>query len=321
MIVAFSLIGYAALVGMVGARVLRLGGWGSRSPRLAIAAWQAATFSVAFALVLAGISLAVPVAAMAGGLAGLLRSCAMAIRDAYATPGGAAAVGSGLVLSVAVSARVGWCTVRSIAQATRLRRRHRHALSLLGHADASLGVTVVDCAEAAAYCLPGRGARVVISTGALHALSSAELTAVLAHERAHIAGRHHLILAGVDGLRRAFPRIPLFAAAPDEVGALVEMLADDAAGRAEARPIVAAALVRLAGMNAPQAALAAGGTHAVQRVRRLLAPARPLPAIARTAIAAAIMLALTGPVIAAAAPAASVAGMQYCPISAAATGR
>ena len=315
MIVALSLAGYAALVGGLGARLLRLGGWGSRSPRIAIAAWQAAMFSVAFALVLAGISLAVPAAAMAGGLAGLLRSCAMAIRDAYATPGGAAAVGSGLVLSVAVSARVCWCTAGSLLQATRVRRRHHQALSLLGHADPALGVTVVDCAEAAAYCLPGRDARVVISTGALNALSHAELAAVLAHERAHLAGRHHLVLAGVDGLRRAFPRIPLFAAAADEVGALVEMLADDAAGRSEARPVVAAALIRLAGMNAPQAALAAGGSHAVRRVRRLLSPARPLRGIARTAIAAAIMLALGGPVAAAAAPAASVAGMRYCPIT------
>lgn len=315
MIVAFSLAGYAALACAFGARLLHVDGWGSRSPRLAIAAWQAATFSVVFALVLAGISLAVPAAAMAGGLAGLLRSCAMAIRDAYATPGGAAAVGSGLVLALAVSARVGWCTAASLVRATRVRRRHRQALRLLGHADPSLGATVVDCADAAAYCLPGRGARVVISTGALHALSRAELGAVLAHERAHLAGRHHLVLAGVDGLRRAFPRIPLFAAAADEVSALVEMLADDAAGRAEDRPVVATALVRLAGMNAPPAALAAGSSHALRRVRRLLSPARPLRGITRAAIVAAIALVIAGPAAAAVAPAANVAGMRYCPIS------
>lgn len=55
------------------------------------------------------------------------------------------------------------------------------------------------------------------------------MAAVLAQERAHLTGRHHLVLAGAEALASASPWVPLLAGARREVTGLVEMLANDRA--------------------------------------------------------------------------------------------
>ncbi len=313
--VAAVLAGYALVLALAGPWLLRRGDWAARAPRLAIAAWQATSAAFVSALVLAGLSLGVPTASLAGGLAQVLRSCAMAIRDAYASPGGAAAAGTGVVLAGGILLRVAWCAGAALLGAARRRAEHVDGLALVGRLDPALGAIVLDTSAAAAYCLPGRARRVVLTTGALAALTDDELAAVLAHEHAHLAGRHHLVLAGAEALASAFPRIPLLATARREVSRLVEMLADDKASTGRPRRNVATALVALAGAATPTGALAAGGPAALARVRRLLAPAAPLGA-ARTVLATAIVISvLVAPVVAVAAPAAQVAGMRYCPVA------
>jgi Zn-dependent protease with chaperone function len=92
-----------------------------------------------------------------------------------------------------------------------------------------------------AYCVPGRPAAIVLSTGALALLDPAQLTAVLAHERAHLAGRHHLLISLTRVLATTFPAVPLFTRGPAEVARLAEMCADDSrhvatVGRRSSRP-------------------------------------------------------------------------------------
>ncbi len=57
---------------------------------------------------------------------------------------------------------------------------------------------MVDDPQPDAYALPdglrGRG-RIVVTSGMLRALGGHEREVLLAHERAHLAGRHHLFLA------------------------------------------------------------------------------------------------------------------------------
>jgi Zn-dependent protease with chaperone function len=53
-------------------------------------------------------------------------------------------------------------------------------------------VVVIDEAPAAAVAVPGRPGRIVVARSLLAALSGRERRAVLAHERAHLAHRHHL---------------------------------------------------------------------------------------------------------------------------------
>lgn len=315
MTVAAGLIGYAFLLAVLAPPVLRRG-WILRAPRLAIAGWQAASAAFVLALVLAGLSAAVPTADVAGGLAGLLRSCAEAIRAAYATPGGALAALAGLTLAAGVAIRAAGCVAQALRVAGRRRRGHAATLRLVGRDAPDLGATVLDNDAPAVYCLPGRTRRVVLTTGALAALSDEEVAAVLAHERAHIAGRHHLVLAVADGLAAAFPVVPLLAAARPETGRLIEMLADDAATRRHARGAVASALVALATATTPASALAAGGSAALTRVRRLLSPARPLGGARSAAGFGLVAVVLAVPLGAAALPAAAVSGLRYCPVTA-----
>jgi Zn-dependent protease with chaperone function len=151
-------------------------------------------------------------------------------------------------------------------------------------------VAVVDDDAPAAYCLPCGRYRVVISAGALDVLGTDQLRAVLAHERAHLGGRHHLILSVAAALSRAFPRVPLFTRAEPELGRLAEMAADDAAARRQGAEHLARALVILSKAGARPAALAAGGPAAVTRIERLLDPPRPRQARhARLAIVAALL--------------------------------
>jgi Zn-dependent protease with chaperone function len=49
-----------------------------------------------------------------------------------------------------------------------------------------------------AFALPGRPGRVVVSSGMLDALDSEERKALLAHENAHLDGRHHLFRTAVN---------------------------------------------------------------------------------------------------------------------------
>ena len=144
------------------------------------------------------------------------------------------------------------------------------------------------------YCLPGRR-RIVLTTGALSRLDDGELDAVLAHERAHLSGRHHLVLALAAALPRAFPAVGLFAVAARQVAYLVEIAADDAAARRAPRLAVASALLAVAGAGLPAGALGAGGSAASQRIQRLINPpqhSRIQQAVTCAAMATAAALAI-----------------------------
>lgn len=316
--IAVVLLAYAALLATAAPRLLATAAWVDRAPRLAICLWQALSVSVLAAAGLAGLALAVPSARISGDIADLLRACVMSLRASYATPGGAAIAGAGLMLTTVVLLRVGSCAAAGLFRATRARRAHAGKLAILARPAPDLDAVVIPHPAAAAYCLPGRARRVVLTTAALDTLSLDQLHAVLAHERAHLTGRHHLVVAGTDAFARAFPAVPLFTAARVEVARLVELAADDAAARRHERLSVAAALATLAGGGSPKAGLAAGGPTALGRVRRLLQPAHPLGA-ARTVLGATVIAAvLVTPVALAAGPVLAATHATYCPLAAAA---
>lgn len=309
------LIAFAVLATLAGPRLGRRG-WVDRSPRLGILAWQALTVSIVVSVILAGVSLALPVMPAIGGLADFLQACAVVLRAQYSTPGGAAVSTAGAILAFVLGGRVLCCLSSEVMSARREQRKHLESLSLVSRRDPVTGVLVVDHAVPAAYCLPGRRRDIVFTTAALHALDAQQRQAVLRHEVAHLHGRHHLVLAGAQALVRAFPRIPVFAVARAELGRLVELTADDrAAAGNDSRLTVASALVQLAeARHAPTSALAASGTATLMRVRRLAAPAAPLhrARVALTVAAATVMLAL--PVAVAATPALATVQAQTCPV-------
>ena len=123
----------------------------------------------------------------------------------------------------------------------------------------------------------------ILTTGAVQALDPGQLDAVLAHERAHLAGRHHWLLAMAGIGRQVLPFLPLMRDAEAQVARLVELHADDAAARGRDPRLLATALVVLATAASPAPALAASATDSVQRIHRLLGPCRatgPGPAAA-----------------------------------------
>ncbi|WP_240678378.1 M48 family metalloprotease [Streptomyces griseoviridis] len=58
-----------------------------------------------------------------------------------------------------------------------------------------------------AYALPGRPGRVVVTTGMLRALDAREREVLFAHERAHLAGRHHLFAVCAESAAALHPAL------------------------------------------------------------------------------------------------------------------
>ena len=123
----------------------------------------------------------------------------------------------------------------------------------------------------------------MLTTGALAVLGPDQLTAVLAHERAHLAGRHHLLLAVTRSLAAVAPAVPLFARGTSAVARLAEMRADDVAARRAGgnqgrRTLLTALLAMATGLAAgpaPAAWLPGAGGVVAARVRRLADPPPP----------------------------------------------
>ena len=303
MTIAAVLVAYAALVGTLGSRLLGRASWTARAPLLAIVTYLAAGWSAVAALGLAGLTLAVHAPAVSGGLSHLIGACVLRLRDTYGTPGGATVAGLGLTLAGAVAARTVLTALAHLRAAGRQALQHAETARLVGHAEPALGAVLVEHSEPTAYCVAGRHPTVILSTGAVQALEPAQLSAVLAHERAHLTGRHHRLLALARIGRLVLPFLPLMRDADAQVARLVEMHADDAAARAGDPRSLATALVVLATGTSPAPALAASATDSVQRIRRLLLPAEPLGRARRRLLrATAASLAVT-PVLLALAPA------------------
>ncbi len=302
MIVAAVLVAYAGGLGVVGSRMLGRARWTARAPLLAIVIYLAAGWSVIAALGLAGLTLAVHATALSGGLSHLIGACVHRLQATYGPPGGATVVGLGLALAGAVAARTALTALTHVRAASLQALRHAQTARLVGHAEPTLGAVLVEHDLPAAYCVAGRQPTVILTTGAVQALEPGQLDAVLAHERAHLTGRHHRLLAMARIGREVLPFLPLMRDAEEHVARLVELHADDAATRARDPRLLATALVVLATAS-PAPALAAGATDSVQRIHRLLGPSEPLGRPRRHLLrATAAALALT-PVLLALTPA------------------
>jgi hypothetical protein len=286
-----------------------------RWPQLAAYLWVAAATGALGAVLLAGLLLLVPTARLGIGLADLLGTCVMAVRAALDVPRGGSSAWVGLALLGVVLVGLvlgGWSVGR---RARGLRRLHRDLLTFAGRTEPGPpGVTVLDHPVALAYCLPGRDGPVVLSSAALERLEPRHLDAVVAHERAHQAGRHHglLLVAGV--LRVGFPWLPAARMGRPAVGRLVELAADDVAARSHGGGEVAEALVRLGDAPTPEAVLGAGGVTVIERIGRLLGPAPRRAGLALLAGVLLVVLPVVVQVVALVGPLARVAGVASCPL-------
>src|SRR5256885_12599976 len=256
--------------------MLGRGRWMGRAPLLGIVTYLAAGWSAGAALGLAGLTLAVHATALGGGLSHLIGACVLRLRAPYGTPGGITVAALGLSLAGAVAARTGLSGMTHLRAAGRQALRHAQAARLVGHPEPALGAVLVEHAQPHAYCVAGRHPTVILTTGAVQALDGGQLDAVLAHERAHLAGHHHRLLALAQIGRLVLPFLPLTRDADEQVARLVELHADDAAARARDPRLLATALVVLATAASPAPALAAAATDSAQPIHPLPGPAQPL---------------------------------------------
>ena len=181
---------------------------------------------------------------------------------------------TGSAAIAALLAVVGACAA-TVRRHYRVRTRARRAL-----AGVDTDPAVLPDDEPYAYALPERGGtgRVVVSSGMLAGLGPAERDALLAHERAHLAARHHRFLLCV---RLAGCANPLLRPLRSAVAYGAERWADEeAAGavgdrKATARAVAKAALVsRTSGVLPELAGFAAVGP-VPRRVAALLGPVPP----------------------------------------------
>ena len=158
----------------------------------------------------------------------------------------------------------------AVRQALALRAAVRHVRGLPG--DGTLAVIEDDRIDA--YAVPGR---VVVSTGMLAALNSAERRVLFAHEIAHLTGRHHIFRAVVRVASAANPMLwPLRRA----LWYATERWADEHAAATVGDRIGAARVigkVALAYGPRPEAVMGIGGSRPGPVPRRVAALLRPPP--------------------------------------------
>jgi Zn-dependent protease with chaperone function len=285
------------------AAMLAAASWPRRSPAAAIVLWQA--LGLGWGLATVGTLIGLGTAGQPSGVAGgVLAELDLVAQGRVALSPLMAARMVCLVAGLVLLALLVWILLAASAAVLRARQRQRVLLSLLAHGDPKVpGALVVDHPMAAAYCLPGLRSAIVISAGTLDLLDSAELAAVLAHERAHLRERHDLVLLPFVALLNGFAWFPVVRQAHQAVALLIEMHADDMARRHRPARELATALLRVGaagGGLAPSGALAAADSvsdcDVAARVTRLLRPAQSLPVSALALIALAATLAITVPV-------------------------
>ncbi len=279
----FTSVGLLALGVLLAEPISRLlagARWPARDPVGALLLWQAIGLAGGLALLGAG---------LAYGLAPLADSLPCAALAVFADPGRLPGLGGWQLAALAVTALLGARLLGVLALAVwrtlRARRRHRDLLDLLGTPWPRMsGARVLAHPLPVAYCLPGLRSRLVLSSGALDALTPDELAAVLAHERAHLRERHDLVVLPFVAWGSTAPFVAGMVRAQVAVARLAEMRADDVAcAEVGSRPL-AAALRRIGGAT-DSAVLTSFSAAAAERVRRMT-PDHPedLPVAARTAV-------------------------------------
>jgi Zn-dependent protease with chaperone function len=196
-----------------------------------------------------------------------------------------------LTLAAVLAVELVGVLVISWVRVTRTRRRHRALLELVVEPattpSPAADTRLLEHPAPVAFCIPGARPLLVLSSGMVAELDEGQLAAVVAHERAHLRERHHLLLLPFVAWKAALPLLPAAERAHAAVRELVEMRADDVALQSLSGPrprrTLAEAIVAAAGGGGgvPSGALAVTGAGVRTRVVRLLEPPAPLSAAAR----------------------------------------
>lgn len=274
---ALLLLGYACVLNLLGPRLLRGATGTGAHPRLALVSWLAAVVA-ALGAWFAALAVLGVAAAQSMWRHGELALClkVLGVTGALGLPRAlASGFAAGLwVAGVAATVVVGWRVGRRLRRQRARSRLHASTARVVGLPGDRPGVVVVAAPQPVAYCVTDRPhSVVVVTTAAVGRLDGPQLAAVLAHENAHLAGRHHDVLMVLRAIAAGLPRSALFAAAAEAAADLLEMCADDAAVRVHGKMPLLRGLLALSG-DSPMvsAALGASGTATLARAARLATP-------------------------------------------------
>ncbi|MGO4300092.1 M56 family metallopeptidase [Leifsonia sp. RAF41] len=226
--------------------------WPAAAPVLAVALWQsialAGGISMIGSLLLAGL---IP---FGDDLWTRIQGAAASLFHGPLPP--AASLLNAFLLSAAILLAAHLILNLALTSVRSRNQRHRH-MELLRLLSSPLPDTpstrVIDHPAPAAYCLPGARSVTVLSEGMIELLSPAQLDAVVAHERAHLRQKHHLLLDAFRSWKRSLPWFPIATRAQDAVALLLEMLADDTARKTSGDAVLAEA-IRLVDETGPAGA-------------------------------------------------------------------
>jgi Zn-dependent protease with chaperone function len=165
-----------------------------------------------------------------------------------------------------------WGAIRLIRDGHRRVDTHRRLRAAGPSRD---GLIVADWTVPLAVAVPGKPGHLLVTSGMLRLLDADERRVVFAHERAHLAHRHHRLVAAAAA---AAAMNPLLVGVRDTVAYRIERQADeDAAAVVGDRGLTAQAVARAAlATLAPVHGLGIHSGAAVDRVRALGEP-RPSP--------------------------------------------
>ncbi|MCE7004582.1 M56 family metallopeptidase [Kibdelosporangium philippinense] len=274
MISAFALLAGAMAVGLLLPGVLRRLHRTMVDPRVLLSAWLLSIVGVLSGVAIAVILLLIPDHRPASNLLTLIHQCWITVSHG-ATPRVEEFVGVlGGLAFLGVALRFAVIAAQTVRRRSRASQKHLTTLRIAARVDG--GTLWLDHDRPLAFSLGGPVPAIVATEGLNRYLSSAEVAAVLEHERAHLRGRHHLLITWVDALAVAIPFVRLFRQAPAAVRELVELAADVAAVRACGADTVHSALIGVCRDGSPTDALAMARDGVELRLARLcggIAPA------------------------------------------------
>ncbi|UUV29960.1 M56 family metallopeptidase [Amycolatopsis roodepoortensis] len=296
MTAALALLAGAGLTGWLTPGLLNRIDPARADPVALLVAWLLAAVGVLAATVTGTVLLLSPGHGAGTTVMSIVSECLAAI--SHGTPPRAEVFAglAGIVLVSLLTIRFAVIVVQFARRRARTRRQHLETLQMAARCDDRCPRTWwLDHDEPMAFSYAYRQGVIVATEGLERHLSAAEVAAVLAHERAHLRGRHHHVITWVDALAKALPFLPLFRQAPSAVRKLVELAADVAAVREHGAETVRTALLSVAGRGTPDGTLAMGGSGVELRLAALAngnAPAGPVKRALTCVLAAATMTTL-----------------------------
>jgi Zn-dependent protease with chaperone function len=149
-------------------------------------------------------------------------------------------LGAGIPAVILLALPVVLAVMMFVAGLRYRRQQHQHKQQLTSALQVSARkmqlaghfVTVIPHDQPTAFAMADRRWGIVVSTALIRLLNAEEVTAVIAHEAAHVRQRHHLVTGILHGVFTPLRWVPLVNAVSTAIPQYLEMAADNAARQA-----------------------------------------------------------------------------------------